>query len=936
LRIETGMHTAVIRGASVDGAGRYFLTVSEDKTARVWEVSSGKLVRTIRVPIGLDNEGALLAGAISPDGNTIAVSGVTGLQLGGRPSIYLFDRESGRMMRRIDSAMTSAKFLSYSPDGRFLVATYSNGFGIRVYDTSTYSFVADETGYIGSSTFADFDRKGRLVTTGADGYVRLYAPPDHANKIQLVSKVKTFSNERPFAAVFSPDGTRVAVTSADSAQIAIISGNDLSSLYSVSTEGVGNRNLASVAWSDDGTVLYAGGEARDSTKHNFIRTWQDAGRGPIRDIQLAASNTVTRIATVPRGGLIYCTGDPSIGDLDNNGRVVFVIGPKGADFRGNANGFRLARDGSGVAFAYESGGGSPAKFNFSDRSLTVEANVDPDWRIPITEVAGLNVTDWKNSHFPKLNGKALPLDNNEYANRLAFSPDSGVFALATNFGIVVFDHAGAFRWGVHAPGGVWGVNFSANGRFAVAAFGDGTIRWFSATDGKELLALYPHSDHKRWVAWTPEGYYDCSPGAEDLIGWHVNNGTDQAADFYPVGQFFEKFYHPKLLAQVLTPEGMRPPDANARNAISINRNLIRPPLVSITSPKPGAAFNTDAVQIVVATTDQGGGVDEIRLYQNGKLVSDDTRLLVQGSSTATNKTFNVTLVAGINTFRATAFNKDRTESNPVEIQIELKAAVAESDLYILAIGLNDYKNPKYSLNYGRADAQAFADAAEAHGRGIFRKINKQVILDGQATRAGIEEAFAKIIAQAKPQDAFVFYFAGHGVMSEGDDQTAAEFYLVPFDVVQLYGNDGALATNGVAAKLLKDLCTRVRAQKQLIVLDACQSAGVLETFATRGAAEEKAVLQLARSAGVVVLAATGQDQVATEFPKLGHGVFTYALLQAMNGDADGGNPPDGKITATEIVAFINDRVPELTKQYRGKTQYPNAWARGQDFPLGIR
>ncbi|MBC7910106.1 MAG: caspase, partial [Pyrinomonadaceae bacterium] len=88
--------------------------------------------------------------------------------------------------------------------------------------------------------------------------------------------------------------------------------------------------------------------------------------------------------------------------------------------------------------------------------------------------------------------------------------------------------------------------------------------------------------------------------------------------------------------------------------------------------------------------------------------------------------------------------------------------------------------------------------------------------------------------------------------------------------------------------------------------------------------------------GVVVLAATGQDQVASEFGKLGHGVFTYALLQAMSGDADGGNPPDGKITVTELVAYINDRVPELTKQYRGKTQYPNAWARGQDFPLGIK
>ena len=173
-------------------------------------------------------------------------------------------------------------------------------------------------------------------------------------------------------------------------------------------------------------------------------------------------------------------------------------------------------------------------------------------------------------------------------------------------------------------------------------------------------------------------------------------------------------------------------------------------------------------------------------------------------------------------------------------------------------------------------------------------------------------------------------------MSEGSDRGPAEFYLAPYDVVRLYGDDGTLATNGVAAKLLTELSTKVKAQKQLIILDACQSAGALEAFATRGAAEEKAIFQLARSAGVVVLAATGQDQVATEFDKLGHGVFTFAVLQAIRGEADGGSSPDGKITAAEIVAYINDRVPELTKEHRGRVQYPNSYVRGQDFPISVK
>ena len=61
---------------------------------------------------------------------------------------------------------------------------------------------------------------------------------------------------------------------------------------------------------------------------------------------------------------------------------------------------------------------------------------------------------------------------------------------------------------------------------AVAAYADGTIRWHRLSDGKELLAFFPHKDKKRWVLWTPSGYYDASPGGEELIGWHVSNGKD--------------------------------------------------------------------------------------------------------------------------------------------------------------------------------------------------------------------------------------------------------------------------------------------------------------------------------------------------------------------------------------------------------------------------
>ena len=116
-------------------------------------------------------------------------------------------------------------------------------------------------------------------------------------------------------------------------------------------------------------------------------------------------------------------------------------------------------------------------------------------------------------------------------------------------------------------------------------------------------------------------------------------------------------------------------------------------------------------------------------------------------------------------------------------------------------------------------------------------------------------------------------------------------------------------------------------------MDACHSGGALKTLGVRAAAtDEKAIVQLARSSGVVMIASSGTKQFATEFDQLKHGVFTYALLEALDGKADNG---DKKITVNELKFFMEERVPELTKQYGGQAQYPTGYITGNDFPISI-
>ena len=93
LGLDTGMHTAEIWRIGIDAANRYLVTGSEDKTVRVWELASGRLLRTLRPPIGVGNEGKIFRVALSPDGTTVAAGGLTGRAWDASyPSISLIGR----------------------------------------------------------------------------------------------------------------------------------------------------------------------------------------------------------------------------------------------------------------------------------------------------------------------------------------------------------------------------------------------------------------------------------------------------------------------------------------------------------------------------------------------------------------------------------------------------------------------------------------------------------------------------------------------------------------------------------------------------------------------------------------------------------------------------------------------------------------------------
>jgi WD40 repeat protein len=459
---------------------------------------------------------------------------------------------------------------------------------------------------------------------------------------------------------------------------------------------------------------------------------------------------------------------------------------------------------------------------------------------------------------------------------------------------------------------------------------------YDAANAKLLGNYFSFQNSKDWLVVTPDGRYDGTPEAFKKL--YYISGTE----VLPLEALFEKFYTPGLYGMLVN--GISPPPVDG----NIN-NLKKAPTVKIQYENQQRnlhvendipAYNTtvNTATLTISAECPSDAIAEIRLFHNGKVVGSATRNLIVEDETiekTKSQKYEITLTEGENRLKAVAFNTQRTESLPSEIIINFSSKTAPGNggqkgptLHLLVVGINKYKNPKYNLNYATADATSFKAALEQSSGSIFSQTNAVFVNDEKATKEGISTELMKIKASAQAQDVFIFYYAGHGVLNDKN-----EFFLVPHDVTQLYGNDEGLDQKGLSAKQLQDFSKEIKAQKQLFLLDACQSAGALDAISQRGVAEEKAIAQLARATGTHWLTASGSEQFASEFAQLGHGTFTWVLLEALTGKADVGG--DGKITVKELDAYLQEHVPEVTAKYKGTPQYPASYGFGNDFPVGI-
>jgi caspase domain-containing protein len=535
---------------------------------------------------------------------------------------------------------------------------------------------------------------------------------------------------------------------------------------------------------------------------------------------------------------------------------------------------------------------------------------------PITESNSINLTGWENNVSPMVNGAKLVLAKDELSRSVALVPGTDQFVLGASWSMRLFNSQGKQIWGRDVPGTVWGVNVSADGKMIVAAYGDGTVRWHRVSDGVELLALFMDPDGQRWIAWTSEGYYDASAGADDLIGWQVNHGYDQAPDFFPASQFQQRFNRRDVIARVLDTldvdkalaDANKAAGAPVAKAVALATSALTP-VVEIKDPAPNSPQTSRELSLsYVARMTTPDPIEKIEALVDGVVVkSQDSELLTQGDKRVGN--LRLTMPLHDAKISVIAYNKNGP-SQPASVQVLWRGPGREDKpkLYVLAIGVTRYKATGLpEVHFPAKDAHDFLALAKSEADGLlYGKVvpypKHESLEDEYATHDAILDGLDWIAhAVENSNDVAMIFLSGHGI-STPDQQ----YHFLPYDY-----DPARVERTTISGAELKEYITKIGG-KTLFFFDTCFSGNVLPAKDADTKPDVDGFANELRTAknGVVVFTSSTGNELSLELPALGNGAFTKAVVDGMRGAAV---RFDNKvISISDLESYVSHTVHDLT------------------------
>ncbi len=470
--------------------------------------------------------------------------------------------------------------------------------------------------------------------------------------------------------------------------------------------------------------------------------------------------------------------------------------------------------------------------------------------------------------------------------------------------------------------------FHPNGTSLFLHAGDAAIRIFDTTTGREKAMLLGFDDDD-WIIITTEGYYNASAkGAENLTA-----GLD--GKNFPVERFYDAFYRPDIVMAALQGQ-------DTRNFGTLTMSL------AVKSPPPSVGFatipsDTDAANIKFCyqASSAGGGIGEVRLFHNGKLIvsdgyyremvrlpSEKIQLMAMNGAAIHEQMRSVAIsefgkpvpvtshekgasftdckeidtVAGENEIAISAFNKGNTVQSPMQSIGFRSTRTADSPhLYILSIGASKYKEKTINLKYAAKDATDLQLKLSRQAATLYPpgNIHQELLTNDKANKSNIFKKINELSAIIKPEDSFILFVAGYGILLQNQS------YMLTSDY------DGILSdANTISSNEIVDISKKIKSLKQLFIFDSCQAGGI---DAIVSSLFEARMLVLAKKMGVPIFASTSSVQEALDGYK-GNGLLTHALLDGLSNKQEADSNNDRIISVSELGNYVLQATTAVSKK----------------------
>jgi WD40 repeat protein len=936
-------HTGQVHSVAFSPDGRFALSGSRDGTLKLWDVATGKELRSFS-----GHTDWVWSVAFSPDGLFALSGSVDGL-------LKLWDVATGEELWSFSGHTNSVHAVAFSPDGNFALSG-SLDKTVRLWDVATGKELRSFGTHTGMVRSVAFSPDGRFALSGScgefDAKVKLLCIKGAAKLWDVTTgqELRSFSKHKGYVSsiAFSPDGRSVlsvgpdnlmalwdvdtgkeqrsfsghtgpvwSVAPSPDGRFALTGSFDATlKLWQLDTgkelRGFGGHTgpVWSVAFSPDGRFALSGGE------DNTLILWEAATGKELRSFR-GHTRAVHSVAFSPDGRFALsgsAEATPKLWDVATGKEVRSFSGHAGpvwsVAFSPDGN-FALSGGDDKTMKLWEVATGRELR-SFNAHTQGVWSVVfSPDGRLALSGSWDGTLKLWEVTTGKELRSLSR---HTSTVRSVAFSPD-GRFALSGS------DDRTMKLWEVATgrelrrfsgeTAGILSVAFLPDGRRALSGSRDGTTHLWEVGTGRELARMMAKPEGE-WLAMMPSGFFASSNRDTDMLA--ISRGFEATT----IGQVHQSLFNPDLVREALAGD----PDGEVQRAaqvINLDKVLEAgpPPNVAVTSHQPGSRSSKDLVTAAAHITDRGKGIGRIEWRINGVTVGVTTAPANHGPEYKL--THELALDPGEDRIEVIAYEKrNLLASLPAQTSIAYDgpADTVKPKLYLLAIGVNKYVDQGSPAgNFGSfpplglavADAVAFGEEMKKAGAGVYSDVIVKLALDNDATLAKLDQLVEEIGSGISSRDTFVIYAAGHGYSKDG------RFYMIPQDY-QGGADPEALKARAVGQDRLQDwIANRIKAKKALILLDTCQSGAVIGGYTrprTEAAAAEGAIGRLHEATGRPVLTAAAEAEFAREGYK-GHGVFTYALLEALHkGDAN----DNGKIEVTELAGHVQKRVPQLVAE----------------------